>query len=138
MLTRFTVFFEDPFWVGISEREGPEGISASRVVFGAEPTDLEVFCFILERYSGLFYSRVSVETGHVPDFEKISPKRRQRMAARELSDARGLKKAYDAINLERELRKEELRKDRRERKEAEKELRFQERQAKKKEKHRGH
>ena len=35
----FTVFFEDPFWVGVYEREEPGGLTACRVVFGAEPKD---------------------------------------------------------------------------------------------------
>lgn len=38
----FTVFFEDPFWVGVYEREEPGGLTACRVVFGAEPKDGEI------------------------------------------------------------------------------------------------
>ena len=39
----FTVFFEDPFWVGVYEREEPGGLTARRVVFGAEPKDGEIY-----------------------------------------------------------------------------------------------
>lgn len=39
----FTVFFEDPFWVGVYEREEPGGLTACRVVFGAEPKDGEIY-----------------------------------------------------------------------------------------------
>ena len=41
----FTVFFEDPFWVGVYEREEPGGLTACRVVFGAEPKDGEIYAW---------------------------------------------------------------------------------------------
>ena len=39
----FTVLFQPPFWVGIAERWEKEGYSAARVVFGAEPTDAQLY-----------------------------------------------------------------------------------------------
>ena len=45
----FTVFFEDPFWVGVYEREEPGGLTACRVVFGAEPKDGEIYEWMLCR-----------------------------------------------------------------------------------------
>ena len=52
----FTVFFEDPFWVGVYEREEPGGLTACRVVFGAEPKDYEVYDFVLRNYYRLKFS----------------------------------------------------------------------------------
>ena len=37
---RLTVFFEEPFWVGVFERRDGSGLSVSRVVFGADPETL--------------------------------------------------------------------------------------------------
>jgi len=34
---RLTVYFEDPFWVGVFERIENGKISAAKVTFGAEP-----------------------------------------------------------------------------------------------------
>ena len=45
--SRLTVFFEEPFWVGVFEQETDGVIRAARVVFGAQPTDAEVFEFVL-------------------------------------------------------------------------------------------
>ncbi len=39
--SRLTVFFEDPFWVGLYEREDGGSYEVCRVVFGAEPKDKE-------------------------------------------------------------------------------------------------
>ena len=39
---KLTVFFEDPFWVGIFERIEKGKLSVCRVVFGSEPKDYEV------------------------------------------------------------------------------------------------
>ena len=36
-----TVYFEEPFWVGVFEVIENRKISAARVVFGAEPKDCE-------------------------------------------------------------------------------------------------
>ena len=42
-LTRLTVFFEAPFWVGVFERFEGGTLSVCKVTFGAEPKDYDVF-----------------------------------------------------------------------------------------------
>lgn len=37
VLVTLTVFFEDPFWVGVVERIAEGSLSASKITFGAEP-----------------------------------------------------------------------------------------------------
>ena len=37
-----TVFFEEPFWVGIFEKREEGKLSVCKVTFGAEPKDYEV------------------------------------------------------------------------------------------------
>ena len=51
----FTVFFEDPFWVGVYEREEPGGLTACRVVFGAEPKDGEIYEWMLQNWAQLHF-----------------------------------------------------------------------------------
>ena len=41
-----TVYFEDPYWVGIFERINNKKLSVAKVTFGAEPKDYEVLEFI--------------------------------------------------------------------------------------------
>ena len=42
----FTVFFEDPFWVGVFERrtphKGEDLLTAAKITFGAQPSDPQV------------------------------------------------------------------------------------------------
>ena len=51
-----TVFFEEPFWVGVFERSEKGKLSAAKVIFGAEPKDREVFEFVLRHYYKLKFS----------------------------------------------------------------------------------
>ena len=44
---KLTVFFEEPFWVGVFERVTDGQMSVCKVTFGAEPKDYEVLEFIL-------------------------------------------------------------------------------------------
>ncbi len=49
---RLTVFFEEPFWVGVFERISEGGLSACKVTFGAEPKDYEIYDFVLKNTVG--------------------------------------------------------------------------------------
>ncbi|MCH3918534.1 MAG: YjdF family protein [Spirochaetia bacterium] len=51
-----TIFFEDPFWVGIWERHFDGVMQVARYVFGAEPTNAQVIDFIQNRYDCLSFS----------------------------------------------------------------------------------
>ena len=39
---KLTVYFEDPFWVGVFERIEDGRLSVAKVTFGAEPKDYDV------------------------------------------------------------------------------------------------
>jgi hypothetical protein len=39
---KLTVYFEEPFWVGVFERIQDGKLSVAKVTFGAEPRDNEV------------------------------------------------------------------------------------------------
>ena len=47
METKLTVFFDDPFWVGVFERTDGGKLSVCKVTFGAEPKDYEVWEYVL-------------------------------------------------------------------------------------------
>ena len=56
MKASLTVFFEEPFWVGVFERIEDGKLSACKVTFGAEPKDYEVWDYILHHYYELVFS----------------------------------------------------------------------------------
>ena len=51
-----TVYFDDPFWVGVFERMDGGKLSVCKVTFGAEPKDYEVWEFVLGHYHELKFS----------------------------------------------------------------------------------
>ena len=129
---KLTVFFEGPFWVGVFERVSDGGLSACRVVFGAEPKDGEVWEFILKNYDRLKFSP-AVEAP-----VKRSPKRRQRSAAKELQSPGAGTRSQQALKLQQEQAKSRRAKLNKERREADRDRQFELRREKRKEKHRGH
>ena len=138
---RLTVFFEDPFWVGVFECVSDRHLSVCKVTFGAEPKDYDVLEFVLEHYYELKFSpAVKADLKQVAD----NPKRRQRNARKELQvSGIGTKsqqafKVQQALELQREEAKTERRHKSREQREAEKQRQFELKQQKRKEKHRGH
>lgn len=53
---KLTVYFDDPFWVGVFERIEDEKLSVCKITFGAEPKDYEILEFVLKYYSQLKFS----------------------------------------------------------------------------------
>jgi len=46
----FTVFFEDPFWVGVLEENYNENIYMGKHIFGAEPSNSELLQFYIYEF----------------------------------------------------------------------------------------
>jgi hypothetical protein len=134
--SRLTVFFEEPFWVGICEREFEGRYEACKITFGAEPKDYEIYDFILKNYNRLRFSP-SLEASSMSE-RRINPKRMQRDIEKHLQDNGVGTKAQQALKLQQEQVKSERKSRSREQREAEKERQFELRQEKRKEKHRGH
>lgn len=133
--TTFTVYFDGQFWVGIIERIEKGGLSAARVVFGAEPSDEEVLGFVLEKWHTLRFSpKVDAERKKEPE----NPKRRQREAARAAAKATPSTKAQQALAEMREQDKMAARKSSATKKREDAERKRALRLEKRKEKHRGH
>ena len=134
---RLTVLFEDPFWVGVYERETENGYQVCKITFGAEPKDYEVWDYLLKNWSRLPFSRPTV--CGLAEERRLAPKRVQREIKRSLQSARGIgTKAQQALAAEREQGKLERRTVSRGQREAEQKRRFAQKQKKRKEKHRGH
>ena len=55
-ISSLTVMFEEPFWISVFERYEDGKLSVSKVTFGAEPKDYEVYEFILKHYYDLQFS----------------------------------------------------------------------------------
>jgi len=133
--TEFTVFFEEPFWIGVFERVENGKLSVCKVTFGAEPKDSEIWEFILKHYDELKFSpAVKVEVRHTAD----NLKRRQRNAAKQMKHNVIGTKSQQALQMQREEMKTERRRQSREQREAEKQRLFDLKQQKRKEKHKGH
>ena len=82
-LTRLTVFFEAPFWVGMFERFEGGTLSVCRIVFGAEPKDYDVLSYVLKNYTRL---RFSPAVAAAVRQDAANPKRMQREIRRASSD----------------------------------------------------
>ena len=130
-----TVFFEDPFWVGVFERRIGKKLSVCKVTFGAEPKDCEVLEFVLNHYYELSFSpEITVGSRQTAD----NPKRRQREARKQMEQSGISTKSQEALRLQREEMKTERRQISREEREEEEARRFELKQMKRKEKQKGH
>jgi hypothetical protein len=136
MAAVFTVFFEDPFWVGVLESEEDGVLTVARHVFGAEPSNPELLHFMLYRFSDMRRSSFSAE-GRRADATPLSPKRAQRAARREAARSVSTK-AQAALSAAREGLKAESAASSREERRAEAERRFDLRSEKRKRKRAGH
>lgn len=129
-----TVFFEEPFWIGVFERIEDGKLSVCKVTFGAEPKDYEIYDFILRHYDQLRFSP-AVETAVRK--AKKNQKRMRRDVKKQLEKNGIGTKSQQALKLQQEQSKTERKSKNRQQKEAEAERLFRLKQQKKKEKHRG-
>lgn len=130
-----TVFFEEPFWVGIFERMEEGKLSVCKVTFGAEPKDYEVWEFVLRHYQDLKFSpAIKADLKQSAD----NPKRRQRSIKKQLQNAGVGTKSQQALAAQREELKTERKKVSKEQRAAEKRRKFELKQQKRKEQHKGH
>ena len=133
---KLTVFFEEPFWVALYEREDDGQYEVSKVTFGAEPKDYEVYAYFLANFHTLRFSP-SIEAA-ADEERRINPKRRQREVQKAIQAFGIGTKAQHALKLQQEQGKQEHKVRSREQREAEEAHQFQLKQQKRREKHRGH
>ena len=133
--SRLTVYFEDPFWIGVFECIENKKLSVCKVTFGAEPTGAEIQEFILNNYYSLQFSP-AVTT--VVKETKKNPKRLQREAKKQMLNTGIGTKSQVALKLQQEKNKQERKVRSKEEKDAEKLRLFELKQRKRLEKHKGH
>ena len=134
-VSELTILFEDPFWVGLYERDDGQ-YTVCKITFGAEPKDQEVYDFLLKSWATLQFSP-ALPSSMRPE-KHIAPKRMQRLIRRETA-ARGIgTKAQQALKLQQEAGKQARHERSRQEREMEQDRQFALRQQKRREKHRGH
>ena len=129
VIGRLTVFFEDPFWVGVFERIENGRLSVAKVTFGAEPKEPEVLIYLLRHYYRLPFSP-AVETAVKPAHR--NPKRAQREAGRQTAPI-GI-----GTKSQQEQNKQARKRRSRARKQADAKRLYALKQQQKREKHKGH
>lgn len=131
---KLTVFFEEPFWVGVYERVADGKLSVCKVTFGTESKDYEIYDFVLKNYYWLRFSPAAAtdvkETGR-------NPKRVQREVWKQVQNTGIGTKSQQALKLQQEQLKIERKIVSRKRREVEEQRRFELKQQKRKAKHRG-
>jgi hypothetical protein len=135
-VSRLTVLFEEPFWIGLYERMDGGRYEVCKITFGAEPKDCEVYDFLLQNWNRLRFSP-SIEAG-APEDRRVNPKRMQRQIHRELETTGIGTKAQRALKLQQAEGKLARQARSRAEREAEAQRQFDLRQEKRKEKHKGH
>lgn len=135
-ISKLSVYFEGPFWVGLYERESGGRYEVSRIVFGAEPKDYEVYDFLRANWSRLRFSP-PVKTERTAE-RRVNPKRMQREIHRQLEAGGAVgTRAQQALKLQQEEGKTARKVRSRQEKEADQARRLALRAEKRREKHRG-
>ncbi len=134
-----TIFFEKQYWVGMFERTDKEGYAIARHIFGGEPSDPEIYEFVLTQYQELQFGSAKPFSLEI---KRMNPKRVQREVRREMERIKETTKpsTFAQDYMREELEKKKLQKKRQSsaEKQARKEKQFALRQRKKKEKQKGH
>lgn len=138
VIMKLTIYFDGSFWCGLVEVEDNGHYQAIRHVFGPEPKDADVWEFVTKRLPHLLKQTGAVATQKKTAEKKLSPKRMQRLINREKRQPVVSTKAQIAMNEIREQAKAANKSQKRRKKAEYADKRFQQKQAKKREKHKGH
>ncbi len=131
----FTVFFEQPFWKGIYERVENNQISVAIVVFGAEPSDAEVFEYLNTHFLSFRFTK-SLEIQKPKIIQNY--KRLQRNIKKQTQQKGIGTKSQQALQQQREQSKIESKSKSKQLKKQLQQQQFEIKQLKKKEKKKGH
>ncbi len=131
-----TVFFEDPFWVGMYERVTEDTLTVCKITFGAEPKDYEVYSFLLENWHLLRFSPPVPYTGQ--QSAALGYKRMQRFVRRQTNAPYTGTKSQQALKLQHAEVKAAHKAKTRAQRDAERLRQFALKQQKRKDKHKGH
>jgi len=139
IMIKAIIFFEKRFWVGAFERTDKEGYAVARHIFGGEPSDAEIYEFVLTHYTELKFGELKELTVQI---HRMNPKRAQREVRREMKK---MKETAQPSTLAQDYMREEFEKNKKAKKsvssaekQARKDEQFAIKQEKRKEKHLGH
>ena len=135
---QLTIYFDCPFWVGVFEIYSDNTIKTSRIVFGSEPKDAEIYNFILCNYYNLKFSKPMTLDNKNKKISRVNPKRMQRQIKKQIVRTGVGTKAQQSISRQREETKIQNQKISKSKKEMDMKIKYNLRKQKKKEKHRGH
>jgi hypothetical protein len=139
MLMRLTILFDPPYWIGLLEAESDGLLYAARHIFGAEPSDPEVYAFVQNDLLPLMQSMtVGLPIDSAPTPHHINPKRLQRNMRREVLRTDVPSKAHEAMRLQIEANVQERLSINHAQREAERQHKRDVAVAKAKAKHKGH
>ncbi len=131
----FSVFFEDPFWVGVFESYENGILKIAKVTFYKEPTERELQEFLIDNYDKIKFFKVE---DSISVKNKMNPKRKLRDAKKQMNNEYSISKSKEYISSQFELNKINKKKDKSKEKKFLKDKKFIQKQAQRKEKHRGH
>lgn len=132
----FTIYFDDPFWVGLWERRYNGKYEVARYVFGSEPTNAELRDFLVFHYDRLCFSVCECEYKNSSDV-KYNFKRNQKKAKSDYkSDTKS--KSAEIFSIQQALYLENKRHTNSQKNKENKDSLFSLRKIKKKKKKRGH
>jgi len=97
---KLAVLFDEPYWVGIYERQEGTRLEVCKITFGADPKDYEVYRFLNDNWKNLSFSPpVSDDCSRE---RSINPKRMQREISNQLQKTDVGTKAQQALKLQQE------------------------------------
>jgi len=137
MNIKLTVFFEDPFWVGVFERYDEDKIFVAKCTFGAEPKDYEVYSRLRRNYFDLKFSYGSDFDSGEKNIKKVNPKRMQRQIKKEMVKKVGTK-SQNLLKEHYKNNKKEVKRENKKKTEEEDRRKYLIKQRKKREKRKGH
>lgn len=132
-----TIIFDQPFYIGVFERKTGDVYEVSKINLGtSEPRDSSIYELLIENWHHVRFNTVNIANNEQIQ-KKISPKRMQRLAKKDLKSGLSTK-AQEAVKLAQTAQKLEKKKHKSLRNQEIKDQRYLLSQKKKSEKHRGH
>jgi hypothetical protein len=101
-----TIFFDDPLWVGVVERQADGALQAARHLFGAEPGPAEVLAFVLREMSHLVERSSIAVAVDAAERRAVNPKRAAREACKALAQRGSSTQSQEALRLQLEQNKQ--------------------------------
>ncbi len=134
-----TIQFEKQFWVGIFERQCNDELAVAKHIFGAEPTDPEIYDFVLNHFEALRFTAPITLDAFTIQMKRMNPKRMKREVKKQMAKAESVNShSQEAMRLEIEKNKKEKQYNNHIKAQERKQALFLKKQALKKEKKKGH